>query len=35
MAGRIAVAADKAVMPGSLDYMLIGAKTADEIGWGP
>jgi hypothetical protein len=35
MAGRIAVAPNEAEMPESLDYMLIGAKTAAEIGWEP
>jgi len=33
MAGRIAIAPDQAVMPESLDDMVIGDMTASEIGW--
>lgn len=33
MAGRIALAPNRAVMPESLDHALIGAATAAEIGW--
>jgi hypothetical protein len=33
MAGRIAVAPDEAVVPGSLDEVVVGAQTAREIGW--
>jgi hypothetical protein len=33
MAGRIAIAPGEAVMPESLDEMLIGPATASEIGW--
>jgi hypothetical protein len=33
MAGRIALAPDEAVVPGSLDEVLVGEQTAREIGW--
>ncbi len=33
MAGRTPVSADHATIPASLQKVLIGAKTAEEIGW--
>ena len=33
MAGRIAVSANRAELPGALTDMVIGAATAREIGW--
>jgi hypothetical protein len=35
MAGRRAISAREAVMPGSLDEVVVGARTAHEIAWVP
>jgi hypothetical protein len=35
MAGRIALAPNDAVVPASLDDVLVGDLTAREIGWMP
>jgi hypothetical protein len=33
MAGRVALAPDRAAMPDDLDDVVVGAATAREIGW--
>src|SRR5262249_28838188 len=33
MAGRVAIAAGAAKMPDSLEHCVVGARTAQEIGW--